>query len=123
MNIVIPENDYKPDETCREEIVQAICDIFLTCAGGCGYSWYPESYHRIVQPELGFRDDGSGEGTRFTEAEMNAAWKALRGAGYHFFENRGFSTHTGKPWKYYTCLKRDYYKNCTEIGFFTERWT
>lgn len=122
----IPKNKYKPDYTLRDEIVQDICDAFLS---GAVWHTHVDNYkceckifkYKTVagKTRYEFRTEDK-EGTLFTEVEMRAAFKALLKAGYHMFSGGYYVEYF-----HYVCSEKDYMvdNNYKYVEDFTERWT
>ena len=119
----IPKNDYKPDQTLRNDMVQDLCNAFLA-----GKLWYTHLNDVYCHCRLYKRQTSVGvyymfkveneDGVKFSEREMHAAFKALRNAGYHMFKCGYYLSE-----KHYMCSKKDYMVDGTEVEDFEERWT
>lgn len=124
MTINIPENTFSHPEP-REEVVQLICDRLLD-----GSTFKTSRYETACfvrkgrDVALGFRDKRMAEKypedecVKFYESEMNAAFAALREAGYHIF--RCGPSIFESDWTNYECRKEDYhpssrYDECEEL--------
>lgn len=114
VDINIPRNDYKENMNIRNEVVQGICDAFLS---GCGWRvFHPRSDGRyryktnIIIRHKGINKKFYGfwsgepctcdEGIKFTANEMKAAIKVLQSHGYFIHKKYEYGT-----WLGYTCEK------------------
>lgn len=123
--IVIPQNDWKPSEEIRENVVQDICNSFLNGTIYAIFRPYNTSAYRRRTNGLmyfkgnlhGFSDRPIGDDyklVKFTSKELNAAIKCLVKAGWHVF----YSDNNGWPW--IKCSKYPYLDNAREITEWTE---
>lgn len=128
ITINIPKNDYVQPTKVRQEVVQLICEAFLTQKAFSTFYPYHDGLGRRATTGVcvnsngkgyGFRDEPFGSDERFVEfngAEMKAAFKALRDAGYHMFKR----LHYGS-WLGYEVRKRPFdYDGGTEVFAFTD---
>lgn len=120
-------NDYVEDKQIRDEVVQGICEAFLS--GNAWSTFHPTSdgpYRRKTLMILrsggskfyGFHDKPftGDEGVRFNEAEMHEAFKTLVNAGYHIWRLRD-------PWLGYKVTKTPFYEySRCEVKDFAERF-
>lgn len=98
MTINIPQNNYVTPTECRQEVVQAICDAFLSkAAAWSSFRPYAESRYRqatlLVLSQggkfYGFNSEPFSSDTsyyRVRGCEMKAAFECLIKAGYHIFK-------------------------------------
>ena len=131
IKVSIPQNNYVQPTEVRQEIVQGICEAFLR---NCAWSVYhpftggayrnPTPYiirHKGEKTFYGFGDDPStfrdSEYVKFNGAEMKAAFKALRNAGYFMFRGLNYGTWIG-----YECKKSPIHQyGWKEVCSFDER--
>lgn len=119
--IIIPENEWKPTEEIRENIVQDICNAFLNGTSGAIFRPYNTSIYRRRTNGLVYYKDGKPQGfgckplfdgdtiVKFTSKELNAAIKCLVKAGWHLF----FADNCG--WPCIKCSKYNYMDGGREI--------
>ena len=127
IKINIPQNDYVQPKDVRESVVQGICEAFLD---GCAWSTYhPFSEgcyrratdkiikHRNDKAFYGFHDEPftNEEAVRFNGAEMKAAFRVLRNAGYHMFR-----VYIYGSWMGYKCSKKPYMEGGNEVFEFND---
>ena len=131
IKVNIPQNDYVQPKEVRQEVVQHICEAFLS---KCIWNvFHPKKdptalryrnatlYVRVSKRSgkaYGFSDSEAfpnDVNIRFNGEEMRAAFKALRSAGYHMFRlyERG-------SWLTYICSKKPYVNDATEVTTFKE---
>jgi hypothetical protein len=123
IKVSIPVNDYMQPQEVREEVVQAICTAFLRTESGwrtfhpyCyGYGRSANIYIDIKRPYFNCPSPKSENVRRIHGCEMQAAFSALRKAGYHMF-----STYTHGGWLGYTCEKKPHVHGCVEVDSFTD---
>lgn len=127
ITINIPKNDYVQPTEVRPHVVQAICEAFL--AQKAFSTFHPHSegcYRQATLFVCLYNGKGSSfhhepwhkdeQSYKFNGAEMRAAFKALRDAGYHIFKR----LHYGS-WLGYEVRKRPYdYDGGTEVYDFTD---
>jgi len=130
IKINIPKNDYVQPTEVRQEVVQGICEAFLS---GCAWSMFhpfTNGRYEFKKPTLNilkhkgentfygfyykkpFADD---EIIGFNGAEMKAAFSALRDAGYHIFWTRDY-----EGWEGYKCSKKPFIENGEEVFLFND---
>ena len=117
IKVNIPQNDYVQPKEVRESVVQDICDAFLQ---NCIYhpfndGMYRHSDHRVNRGRVYVTFHSDNEGTRFNGAEMKAAFRALRDAGYHMFR-----VYIYGSWMGYKCSKKPYMENGNEVFEFND---
>ena len=133
--INIEPNDYKQPLEVRPEVVQGICDAFLThCCdstfhphndGGCyrQASLYITKYktqdkYTGFECEREVNDSYSRkrqDAIRIHGSEMKAAFEVLMNAGYHIYRVYDYGT-----WLGYEVHKKPYYQNGTEVFSFDD---
>lgn len=98
MTINIPQNDYATPTECRQEVVQAICEAFLSKAvAWSSFRPHTESRYRYATllvlsrggKAYGFHSrtfDDDDSYYRVRGCEMKAAFECLIKAGYHIFK-------------------------------------
>lgn len=98
MIINIPQNNYVTPTECRQEVVQAICDAFLSKAvAWSSFRPYTESRYRQATllvlsrggKSYGFYSEPLSDNDsyyRVRGCEMKAAFECLIKAGYHIFK-------------------------------------
>ena len=125
IKVNIPQNDYVQPTEVRQEIVQAICDGLLD---GSIFHPFNEGVYRQRRIYVA-RKKSSGksyfpckkndyddtEYIRVRGVEVNAAFKALRSAGYHLFCLYEYGT-----WKGYKCSKKPFIEKGTEVFSFND---
>ena len=127
MTLYVPENDYVQPTEARVEVVQALIYAFLTDNNYCKvyhpHNWFsnePKFYEAhthisTVSPLFcGYKRTGE-DFVRIRGCEMVAAFKALRGAGYHMFK-----VETDGGWKGYVCHKKPFLLGGEEVEEFTD---
>lgn len=121
ITINIPKNDYVQPTEVRQEIVQAICITFLETHVNSifhpfydGPGRYPTLYVDTKNKRGGFNKNKE-DGVRVNGAEMKAAFKALREAGYHIFK-----IYEYRSWMGYECSKKPFMQDGTEVTEFTD---
>lgn len=128
ITVNIPINDYVQPTEVRQEVVQYICDAFLsTCVWRI---FHPERQNAYRGKTLyvmiskrsgkaygfgGYEAFDSDVNIRFNGEEMKAAFKALRNAGYHMFRIYEYGS-----WKGYICDKKPFYDGGTEVTTFND---
>lgn len=128
MTINIPKNDYVTPTECRQEVVQAICDAFLSEAQAWS-SFYPYSANRYRLSTLlvvskngkfyGFRSETADDVFyRIRGCEMKAAFECLVQAGYHIF--RYYAFHDTQ-YPAYCVRKEPFMQNAKEVFSFEDR--
>ena len=119
ITINIPRNDYVLPTEVRQDVVQHICEAFLTDSCWCVFHPYPDGLGRSATRGIYVvKDKGrefSSSGERFNGAEMAAAFKVLIAAGYHMFRVYSYNT-----WMGYICSKKPFEHNGTEVKEFTD---
>lgn len=121
----ISQNDYVQPTQVRQEVVQGICDAFLS---NCMWSiFHPISDGRYRSKTLYIIKHGNstkyhGFGTtrdehriRFNGREMQVAFQALIKSGYHMFKVYEYGT-----WMGYVCSKKPYHENGVEVYSFND---
>lgn len=124
----IPKNDYVQPTEVRQDVVQYICDAFLST--GVWRIFHSERqsayrgktlYVRVNKRSgkaYGFGDSeafDSDVNIRFNGEEMKAAFKALRNAGYHMFRIYEYGL-----WKGYICEKKPFIQDGEEVTTFND---
>lgn len=121
----IPTNDYVQPTMVRQEVVQGICDAFLS---NCAWSiFHPCSDGRYRSKTLciikhsnsnkyhGFGTTRDTNYVRFNGREMEVAFQALIQSGYHMFKVYQYGS-----WMGYVCSKKPYYENGVEVFSFND---
>lgn len=127
IKINIPKNDYVQPTRVREDVVQAICDAFLTqCVWSTFHPFSQGCYRRASKYILkhkrsktfyGFNDepfDGE-DGITFNGAEMRAAFEALQNAGYYMFRVYEYGS-----WLGYKCSKKPFMNGGERVTEFND---
>lgn len=130
MTINIPKNDYVTPTECRQEVVQAICEAFLSDAQAWS-SFYPYSANRYRLSKLfvvskdgkkfyGFRSETTDDIAyyRIRGCEMKAAFKCLLQAGYHIFRYYAFND---TQYPAYCVRKEPFMRNAQEVFSFEDK--
>lgn len=128
ITVDIPKNDYVQPTEVRQEVVQYICEAFLsTCVWRI---FHPESQNAYRGRTLyvmvskrskeahgfgGCKASDHDENIRFNGCEMKAAFKALREAGYHMFRIYEYGS-----WKGYICDKKPFIQDGEEVTIFND---
>ena len=138
ITINIPQNDYVQPTEVRHEIVQRICDFMLPNSNGIapvfhpfhdGYGrnptlWCSKEISRVSGKEILCGPKSHSEAEKYDKdrnpirihgVEVNAAFKALRDAGYHIFRVYEYRT-----WMGYECSKKPFMERGTEVTEFTD---
>ena len=123
--ICIPKNDYVPDTSIRENVVQDICNAFLQFNAWSTFYPYNTSAYRRRTNGLVYHKNGQVYGfhhsaftgetiVKFSSAELNMAIKCLVKAGWHMFylDNGG--------WPAIKCSKYPTMERAREIMEWTE---
>lgn len=128
MTINIPKNDYVTPTECRQEVVQAICDAFLSDAAAWS-TFYPYSASRYRLSTLlvvskdgkfyGFRSETTDDVFyRIRGCEMKAAFECLGQAGYHIFR---YYPLRDSQYPAYCVRKEPFMRNAQEVFSFEDR--
>lgn len=128
ITVNIPKNDYVQPTEVRQEVVQYICDAFLsTCVWRIFHPERQSAYRgktlyvmvsKRSGKAYGFGDhkaSNSDVNIRFNGEEMKAAFKALRNAGYHMFLIYEYGL-----WKGYICDKKPFIQDGEEVTTFND---
>ena len=111
ITISIKRNDYVTPNECRQEVVQAICDAFLSFNAWSDYRPFEASmYRRATRYVVAHKDgrfygfvnkpyDDDGISYKFYGCEMKAAFDALIKAGYHIFQFYGYNDYRCKEYR------------------------
>lgn len=106
IKVNIPKNDYVQPIEVRQEVVQALCEAFLTTSGwkvfhpfsGSNNGCRPANmYISLQSPSFSNRHNTKGC-VRIRGCEVNAAFKALRKAGYHMYQVYEYGSWMGYIW-------------------------
>ena len=125
ITVDIPKNDYVQPTEVRQEVVQYICEAFLS-------NWTFGIFHQnanIVKTQyVRVSKNGKVQGFvsninvsdndyyfLFNGEEMKAAFKALREAGYHMFRIYEYGS-----WKGYICDKKPFIQDGEEVTIFND---
>lgn len=123
LTIRIPQNDYVQPTNPRQEVVQAICDAFLTetswrvfhpyhgANNGCRNA---TRYMSLKHPRFDYPSQEENP-VRIYGCEVAAAFKALREAGYHIYKIHEYGT-----WMGYICDKKPFCERGTEVSEFRD---
>lgn len=126
ITVDIPKNDYVQPTEVRPEVVQYICEAFLS-------NWTFDIFHQnanIVKTQyVRVSKNGKVQGFvsninvsdndyyfLFNGEEMKAAFKVLREAGYHMFR----VCACGGAWMGYICKKKPFSPNGEEVTTFND---
>lgn len=126
ITVDIPKNDYVQPTEVRQEVVQYICEAFLS-------NWTFGIFHQnanIVKTQyVRVSKNGKVQGFvsninvsdndyyfLFNGDEMKAAFKVLREAGYHMFR----VCACGGAWMGYICKKKPFSPNGEEVTTFND---
>lgn len=128
IKINIPTNDYKQPTKPRAEVVQAICEAFLSRNVWSTFHPFSDSVYRVATRLVEVKD---GKGVSFLGkkwevredeiyyriygCEMKAAFEALIKAGYHIFKVYEYGS-----WMGYTCEKKPVLQNGKEVFEFND---
>ena len=127
ITINIPKNTYSVPTEIRQDVVQAICEAFLRrCCwstfhpfhnGRCRTATLQVVRHKGEGKYYGFHDVpfSSDEGIRIRGCEMNAAFKALRNAGWHIFRIYEYG-----EWMGYKVYDKPFLDGGKEVTEFTD---
>ena len=128
ITVNIPKNDYVQPTEVRQEVVQYICDAFLsTCVWRIFHPERQSAYRGktlfvMVSKRRGTANGNGGnaahdrdEKIRKNGEEMKAAFKALRNAGYHMFRIYEYGS-----WKGYICDKKPFIQDGEEVTTFND---
>lgn len=127
--VTIPKNDYEQPIQIRQDVVQGICEAFLSENGNSIFHPFSNGCYRTSTLALGKLKNGKWRGfmsvkdaeydgvdfVRIHGCEMKAAFEVLRKAGYHMFK-----TYLYGSWLGYVCNKKPYRKDSTEVFEFNE---
>lgn len=128
ITVNIPKNDYVQPTEVRQEVVQYICDAFLSTS--VWRIFHPERQSAYRGKTLyvmvskrsgkaygfgGYAASDSDVNIRFNGEEMKAAFKALRNAGYHMFLIYEYGL-----WKGYICDKKPFIQDGEEVTTFND---
>lgn len=121
-------NDYVQPKKVRQEVVQYICDAFLSTSVWRIFHPKTESayrsrtlyvrVHKQSGKAYGFSDYDKfdqDENIRFNGEEMKAAFKVLRSAGYHMFRIYKYGY-----WLGYICEKKPFIQDGEEVTTFND---
>lgn len=125
ITVDIPKNDYVQSTEVRPEVVQYICEAFLS-------NWTFGIFHQnanIVKTQyVRVSKNGKVQGFvsninvsdndyyfLFNGEEMKAAFKVLREAGYHMFRIYEYGS-----WKGYICDKKPFIQDGEEVTIFDD---
>lgn len=128
IKINIPQNDYVQPKEVREDVVQHICDAFLSpCVWNIFHPYRENAYRgrtlyvRVSKRSgkaYGFSDYDKfdqDENIRFNGEEMKVAFKVLRKAGYHIFRIYKYGS-----WMGYICDKKPFIQDGEEVTTFND---
>lgn len=130
MTINIPKNDYVTLTECRQEVVQAICDAFLSKAvAWSSFRPYSESRYRLATLLVlsqggkfyGFNSKPFSTDKLFYRVrccEMKAAFECLIKAGYHIFK---YYPYRDSKCHSYCVRKEPFMQNAQEVFSFEDR--
>lgn len=121
IKVNIPKNDYVQPTEVRQEVVQALCEAFLTTT--CWKVFHPfcgsnngcrpaNMYISLQSPSFSNRHYTKGC-VRIRGCEVNAAFKALRKAGYHMYQVYEYGS-----WKGYICDEKPFHNGGREVVAF-----
>lgn len=129
IRVNIPTNDYVQPTEIRENVVQGICEAFLS--ENCWSIFHPhhdgigrnrhrciikhkgeKRFYGFINADCNFQYD---ESVRFNGAEMKAAFDALIKAGYYMFKVYEYGT-----WMGYVCKKKPYYERGSRVDSFDD---
>lgn len=128
ITVDIPKNDYVQPTEVRQEVVQYICEAFLSTS--VWRIFHPESQNAyrgrtlyVTVSKRSRKANGFGRGEafdhedniRFNGCEMKAAFKALREAGYHMFR-----VYEYRSWIGYICDKKPFIQDGEEVTTFND---
>lgn len=124
--IEVKKNNYEVPTEVREEVVQAICDAFLSrCVWSVFHPTSASLYRRATLLVVGHQN-GEWYGFhnepftndrhyRVRGVEMKEAFKELRKAGYHIFKVYEF-----RGWPGYRVSEKPYMEGGMEVEEFTD---
>ena len=123
IKVNIPENDYVQPTEVRQEVVQALCEAFLTTS--CWKVFHPFSGSNngcrpanrcisLQSPSFSNCYDTKGC-LRIRGCEVDASFKALIKAGYHMYKVYEYGS-----WMGYICDKRPFHKEGREVFGFND---
>lgn len=130
ITINIPQNDYKVPTEVREEVVQHICEAFLSEGSGRVFHPYNQGCYRKATKVIGyipcykrwvFEDEELAKKmereniTSFNGEEMKAAFRSLVKAGYHIFKNYYYG-----EWLGYEASKKPFLNGYSEVSHFSD---
>lgn len=128
ITVDIPKNDYVQPTEVRPEVVQYICEAFLsTCVWRIFHPERQNAYRgrtlyvmvsKRSKKAYGFggcKASDHDDNIRFNGEEMKAAFKALREAGYHMFRIYEYGS-----WKGYICDKKPFNQDGEEVTTFDD---
>lgn len=129
ITVDIPKNDYVQPTEVRPEVVQYICEAFLS--NNIWNIFHPESQGEywsrtlyVIVDKRSRKAYGFGgskpftvydKSIRFYGCEMKAAFKALREAGYHMYRVYGYNS-----WMGYVCNRKPFNQDGEEITTFND---
>lgn len=126
--ITIPKNNYAQPTEVREEVVQAICEAFMSSYSGV-YHPIRQSQHREATiyvvtnkgtcPFFSSSNESYWTGAkcyRIRGAEMKRAFEELIKAGYYMFRIHEYGT-----WSGYKCSKVPFLSDGTPVQSFEDR--
>lgn len=123
IKVNIPKNDYVQPTEVRQEVVQALCKAFLTTS--CWKVFHPFSgsnngcrpanmYISLQSPSFSNRRYNNGC-LKIRGCEVDAAFKALRKAGYHMYQVYEYGS-----WMGYVCDKKPLLRGGREVVAFND---
>lgn len=112
ITITIKQNDYVTPTQCRQEVVQAICDAFLSNGAWSDFRPFSASAYRPATLKViahtngrfyGFLDkqfdSDKGPSYNIRGCEMKAAFDCLLKAGYHIFQFYQYNDYRCKAYR------------------------
>lgn len=109
IKVNIPKNDYVQPTEVRQEVVQALCEAFLTTT--CWKVFHPFcGSNNGCRPSNRHNTKGC---VRIRGCEVNAAFKALRKAGYHMYQVYEYGS-----WMGYICDEKPFHNGGREVVAF-----
>ena len=126
IKVNVPMNDYVVPTEVRAEVVQGICEAFLSekLFDNVFHPYSDGSYrcktlyiikHSNSDRFYGFGTNRDEVKVRFNGEEMKAAFQALRKAGYHMFKVYMYGS-----WMGYRCSKKPFLDGGYEVSEFTD---
>lgn len=121
IKVNIPKNDYVQPTEVRQEVVQALCEAFLkrTCwrvfhpFNGSNNGCRPANMYISLQFPSFEPCDNTKSCVKIRGCEVDAAFKALRKAGYHMYQVYQYGS-----WMGYVCDKKPFYNGGREVVAF-----